>query len=101
MISATCDQTTERRQGGIWDYVSASRLGLWAKCPLAWRFRYLDGIRTPTTPSLFLGKCVHAGLQHFYRHRQLGINISAADAVQSHAAASIRAEAKRDQPELF
>ena len=81
MSTATIDQTTEKRQGGVWDYVSPSRLGLWAKCPLAWKFRYLDGIRTPTSPSLFLGKCVHAGLEHFYRNRQLRVSISAADAV--------------------
>ena len=28
----------QQRQGGIWDYVSASRLALWAKCPLAFSF---------------------------------------------------------------
>jgi hypothetical protein len=44
MITATRDQTSEKRQGGVWDYVSPSRLGLWAKCPLAWKFRYLDGM---------------------------------------------------------
>ena len=26
------------RAGGVWDYLSASRLNLWLKCPLAWRF---------------------------------------------------------------
>ena len=82
MITGTCEQTTTKRQGGVWDCVSPSRLGLWAKCPLGWKFRYLDGIRTPTTPSLFLGRCIHSGLEHFHRHRQLGVSISAADAVQ-------------------
>jgi len=82
MMTATCEQTAVKRQGSVWDYVSATRLGLWAKCALAWKFRYWDGIRTPPTPSLFLGKCVHAGCEHFYRHRQLGIGISTAGAVQ-------------------
>lgn len=82
MSIATLDRTTARRQGSIWDYVSASRLGLWAKCPLAFKFRYVDGIKTPTTPSLFLGHRVHSGLEFFYRHRQLGTGVSAADVVE-------------------
>jgi hypothetical protein len=82
MITATSDRTTEKRQGSVWNYVSASRLGIWAKCPLCFKIQYVDGIRTPTTPSLFLGKCVHGGLEHYYRHRQLGVSISSADAVQ-------------------
>ena len=48
-------------------------MNCWLKCPLAWRFRYQDGIRTPTSPSLFLGKVVHFGLEAAYRHRQLGV----------------------------
>jgi hypothetical protein len=66
----------------VFSYVSASRLSLWAKCPLAWKFRYQDGIKTPITPSLFLGRQVHFGLEFIYRHRQLGIDMSAAGAVQ-------------------
>lgn len=67
------------RAGSVWDYVSASRLNLWAKCPLAFKLRYVDGIRTPTTASMFLGHRVHAGLEFYYRHRQLGISPVATD----------------------
>ena len=38
-----------------------------------------QGIRTPTTPSLFLGTVVHAGLEVVYRHQQLGIFLEAGD----------------------
>jgi hypothetical protein len=71
----------ERRkgQGGIWAYVSPSRLSKWLSCPLAFKLQYVDGHRPPTTPSLFLGKVVHAGLQVLYRHRHLGITLDAAD----------------------
>ena len=65
--------------GGVWSYISASRINLWLRCPLAFKLRYHDGIRTPTTPSLFLGKVVHGGLEHWYRHRQLGVVLEAAD----------------------
>ena len=62
------------RSGGVWAYISPSRLNLWLKCPLAFKLRYIDGVATPSTPSLFIGKMVHAGLERFYRHRQLGVS---------------------------
>ena len=70
------------RPAGIWDYISPSRLNTWLKCPLAFKLRYVDGVRSPTTPSLFLGKRVHAGLEIFYRHRQLGIQLEPGDVVR-------------------
>jgi len=80
MISDTLTlDTPKRRSGGVWDYISPSRLNCWLACPLKFRARYLDGIKTPTTPSLFLGKQVHAGLEHYYRHRQLSVMLSAED----------------------
>jgi len=69
------------RPAGVWDYISASRLNLWLRCPLAFKLRYIEGVSTPPTPSLFLGKRVHAGLEHFYRHRQLGVDLPAEDVV--------------------
>ncbi len=71
--------TTERKTGGIWDYISPSRLNTWLRCPLAWKLRYIDGIRTPTTPALFIGKMTHQGLEVLYRHRQLCIELSPED----------------------
>jgi len=69
----------ERRSGGVRDYISPSRLNLWLRCPLAFKLRYIDGIRTPTSPSLFLGKIVHAGLEILYRHCQLCVELSQED----------------------
>ncbi len=65
-------QLDEPREMGLFSYISASRLNLWAKCPLAFRFRYVDEIRTPTNANLFLGKVVHAALETYYRNRQIG-----------------------------
>jgi putative RecB family exonuclease len=64
---------------GVFDYVSASRLNLWLKCPLAFRLKYIDGIRFPTPPAVFLGKQVHAALEWHYRNRQLDRDVSPAD----------------------
>jgi CRISPR/Cas system-associated exonuclease Cas4 (RecB family) len=75
-------ETIAERQGGPDSYVSASRLNLWLKCPLAWKLRYLDGIRMPTSPSLFLGKVVHFGLEAVYRHLQLGVKLDAEQVVK-------------------
>jgi len=65
--------------GGLWDYISPSRLNTWMSCPLKFRLRYIDGIRSPTTPALFLGKQVHRGLEIYYRHRMLGITLEPND----------------------
>jgi putative RecB family exonuclease len=82
MSTALLDrQSQPERQGGVWDYVSSSRLNCWIACPRRFSFRYLDGIRTPTTPSLFVGKVVHAALERWYRHRQLGLAVVAADII--------------------
>ena len=75
------------RSGSVWDYVSVSRLNLWIRCPLAFKLRYLDGIRTPTSPALFLGQRVHHGLEIWYRHRQLGIPIDHEDLAEQMLAA--------------
>ncbi len=73
-----CRSTTQRA-GGAWDYISPTRLGLWLRCPLAFRFRYIDGIEVPTSPSLFLGKMVHLGLRWYYEARQAGTGVETAE----------------------
>jgi len=79
----TGSQSNTDREGSVWDYVSPSRLNLWLRCPLAFKLRYIEGIRTPTTPSLFLGKVVHAGLESYYRHKQVGVRLASEDVVQN------------------
>ena len=70
-------ESVEQRQGGVGNYLSPSRLNCWLRCPLAFRLTYIDGIRQPTTPSLFLGRIVHIALETLYRHRQLGVILGA------------------------
>ena len=67
---------------GLLDYVSPTRLNTWLSCPLKFKLRYVEGIKEPTSPSLFLGKRVHDGLEFFYRHRQDGDHRSATDVAQ-------------------
>ena len=63
-------RVTDERPSGIWDYISPSRLNLWLKCPLAWKLRHIDGIKTPPTPALFLGTRVHDALTTAGRGRR-------------------------------
>lgn len=72
-------EAIQERQGGVWEYISPSRLNCWLACPLKFKLRYLDGVKTPTTPSLFLGIRVHAALECAYRRRQLGLAWGATD----------------------
>ncbi len=71
-----------QRSGGVWDYISPSRLNLWLRCPLSWRLRYIDGIRTPASPALFVGKRCHSGLEDHYRHRMLGVTLPSEEVVR-------------------
>ena len=57
-------------------YISPSRLSLWMRCPRAYEIRYVEGFRSPCTPSLFLGKVVHGALETYYRHLQLGLRLA-------------------------
>ncbi len=83
MISLAANHREAINQSqGVWDYISPSRLNLWLKCPLAWKLRYIDGIKTPPTPALFLGTRVHDALEMFYRHRQVGVALSVETAVK-------------------
>ena len=75
-------EDVQQRQGGPLAYISPSRLSCWLSCPLKWAFRYRDGLRTPTTAALFTGKAVHASLECYYRHRQLGVTLEADDVIQ-------------------
>jgi len=63
-------------------YISPSRLNLWLSCPLAFRFKYVDGLFSAPSPGLFLGKRVHDGLALYYRYRRLGITLDCAEVVR-------------------
>ncbi len=92
------DALVERR-GAVSDYLSPSRLSLWMRCPLAFKFRYIDGIRTPPSESLFLGKRVHDGLELFYRYRQAGVRLSREE-VSGHIARHWSTAAEQEQMEF-
>ena len=75
LTNGTQFNTTKTINAEITPYVSASRLNLWLRCPLAYRLRYIDGIIMPSTPNMFLGKMVHRGLEFYYGYRQRGVTL--------------------------
>jgi len=96
VLESSVVSSNNHRSGGIWDYISPSRLNCWLTCPLKFKIRYIDRIRTPTTPALFLGKQVHAGLEALYRHRQLGITLESSDVAARMEAGWDQAVAEED-----
>ncbi|MEI8375482.1 MAG: PD-(D/E)XK nuclease family protein [Planctomycetota bacterium] len=75
-------ETIEERQSGVDSYISPSRLNCWLACPRKFAYRYIEGIRSPPSPSMFLGKVVHFGMEATYRHLQLGVRLEADQVVQ-------------------
>jgi putative RecB family exonuclease len=69
-------EAAEEGRAGAFEYISASRLNCWLRCPLAFKLPYIDGIRSPPSPALFVGKRVHAALERFYRNRQFDVTMA-------------------------
>jgi hypothetical protein len=47
-------------------YHSPSSIGLGARCPRAWAYQYIAGLREAETPAQALGTAVHAALEGWY-----------------------------------
>jgi putative RecB family exonuclease len=73
----TVDRPLE--SAGVRSYISPSRLNCWLRCPLAFRFRYLEGLEPPCSPAQALGRVVHRALETWYRFRLLGAGIVVED----------------------
>lgn len=63
--------------------ITPSRLNLWLRCPLAYKLKHIDGIKTPTTESQFLGQRVHAALATYYYNRMRDIHFGLRDCINS------------------
>jgi hypothetical protein len=48
-------------------YHSASSVALGKRCPRAWAYAYIDGLRLPGSPATALGSRVHAVFERFFR----------------------------------
>jgi len=62
----------DEKSGDPLAYISPSRLKLFLTCRLKFYYEKVLGLKTPASPSLQIGKAVHAGLQHFHQRRWRG-----------------------------
>jgi putative RecB family exonuclease len=64
------------------NYVSASRLNTWLACPLKFKLKFVDGVSKPMAVGEFVNRMVYAGLEHYYRQKQAGEPLGAAELSQ-------------------
>lgn len=50
-------------------HLSATQIGMFQRCPLQYKFRYVDGKKMPPDSGLILGLCVHRGIEKNYEHK--------------------------------
>ena len=50
-------------------HLSVSQIKMFLRCPLQYKFRYIDGLIMPPTGSLLLGKSVHSALEANYSQK--------------------------------
>ena len=56
------------------ELLSVTKLKMWLRCPLQFRFRYVEGIKIPPDSGLTLGKSVHAGIEGNYVQKLISFN---------------------------
>jgi hypothetical protein len=54
-------------------HYSPSSLRLFQACNLQWRYRYLDGIKTPSSAAATVGKAVHKSIEANLRAKMMGL----------------------------
>lgn len=54
----------------VLDHVSHSQFELFDKCARAWMYRYIEHIRTPSSPPLVLGDCYHKILEYNFKYKK-------------------------------
>src|SRR5262245_44702350 len=59
--------------------VTVSQLCQWLICPLAFRFRYVEGIVAPLSAKMFLTRSLRTFLGEYYRRRQRHETMTAAE----------------------
>jgi len=48
------------------DYLSPSQIRQYLRCPQCYRFRYVDGLVAPISPTMLRGRAVHRGIEQNY-----------------------------------
>ena len=62
------------QHGNPLEYLSASRLKSFLTCRLRFYYEKVLGLKSPISPNLHIGKCVHAALEGFHQSVWRGFN---------------------------
>ena len=73
MIAANKSPNETARQLIGRDYLSYSAISLYRRCPLAFKFKYIDALPEPeVSSSLVFGLSIHAAIQHHFEQLMVG-----------------------------
>jgi len=50
-------------------HISATQMKMYLRCPLQFKYRYVDGLKIPPTSALTLGKSIHSALEANYKQK--------------------------------
>lgn len=54
------------------EHLSYSSISTYLLCPRAWKYRYIEKVKTPTSASLIFGSAIHAGIEGYIRQQHEG-----------------------------
>jgi len=79
-------------------HLSASALGMLARCGEQYRFRYVEGIKAPPGVQLVIGKGTHAAIERDLINKQHWGSLLPDDSIADYAADAARAAWEDDEP---
>jgi putative RecB family exonuclease len=52
------------------NHISVTQIKMFLRCPLQYKFRYIDGIKMPPAGAMVLGRSVHKGIEENYKQKK-------------------------------
>lgn len=78
------------------DYLSISQIGTFMRCPMQWKLRYIDGIKTPPSAAAVKGTATHEGVESIYLEKKDTGTFSPSTAVEKAVTVIDRADGIED-----
>lgn len=82
----------DSQPGDPLEYLSASRLKSFLTCRLKFYYEKVLGLKSPTSPNLHIGKCVHAALEGFHQSVWRGDSPTPEEVLEGYKAAYTQQE---------
>jgi putative RecB family exonuclease len=52
------------------NHISVTQIKMFLRCPLQYKFRYIDGLKIPPAGAMVLGRSVHKGIEENYKQKK-------------------------------